>query len=113
MLQFDDEVDVERTESIHGADFHQHRHIRETSVTKRGAQLVHVCRFNNTLPPVQLLERCNQLCMFLTATGFTLEVMGILCYAWDKMGVVVSAFASGLTLFCLFTSAIVLRPTSR
>jgi hypothetical protein len=50
--------------------------------------------------------------MFLTALGFTLEVMAILCFAWDKMGVVVSSLASGLTLFCLVASAVVMRPAS-
>ena len=49
--------------------------------------------------------------MFLTAVGFTLEIMGILCYAWDKMGVAVSIFASAITLFSLVSSAIVMRPT--
>lgn len=109
-----DEVEVERTDSIRStSNGRQYHHIRERSVMKHDTRLVHVCRFNSSLPPVQLLERCNHLCMFLTAAGFTLEIMGILCYAWDKMGVAVSAFASGLTLFCLFISAIVMRPISR
>lgn len=50
--------------------------------------------------------------MLLTALGFTLEIMGILCYAWDQMGIVVSSFASGLTLFCLVASAAVMRPAT-
>jgi len=44
--------------------------------------------------------------------GFTLEIMGILCFAWDQMGVGVSCFATGLTLFCLIASAVVMRPGS-
>lgn len=108
------EVNIERTESTNStANGRKYHHVRERSVTKHDTRLVHVCRFNSSLPPVQLLEECNQLCMFLTAVGFTLEIMGILCYSWDKMGVAVSAFASGLTLFCLIASAIIMRPVSR
>ena len=77
---------------------------------KHDTRLVHVCRFNSVLPPIQLLERCHHLCMFLTALGFALEIMAILCFAWDQMGVAVSSFASGLTLFCLVASAIVMKP---
>ena len=42
--------------------------------------------------------------MLLTALGFTFEIVGILCFAWDKIGIGVSSFALGLTLFCLVTS---------
>lgn len=118
-----DETRVERTESYTSTSNdpqhqqqpqqHQHHHhVRERSVTKRDTRVVHVCRFNTALPPIRLLERCNHLCMFLTALGFTLEIIGILCYAWNQMGVAVSAFASGLTLFCILTSIVVTRPTS-
>ncbi|KAF9646171.1 hypothetical protein BDM02DRAFT_3172063 [Thelephora ganbajun] len=105
-----DEVELEHTEPIHTSNGQQHRHVRERSVTKHDTRLVHVCRFNSSLPPIQLLERCNHLCMLLTAAGFTLEIVGILCYAWDKMGVAVSSFSSGLTFFCLVISVIVMRP---
>ena len=106
------EYDLERTDSYNSSDGHRSHHVRERSVMKHDARIVNVCRFNPTLPPIQLLERCNYLCMFLTALGFTLEIMAILCFAWDQMGVVVSSFASGLTLFCLVASAIVMRPPS-
>jgi len=79
---------------------------------KHDTRVVNVCRFNSSLPPVQLLERCNHFCMSLTAMGFVLEIMGILCFAWDQMGVSVSSFATVLTLFCLVTSAIAMRPGS-
>ena len=42
--------------------------------------------------------------MFLAAFGFTLEVVGIVCFTWDQMGVGVTSFASGLALFCFVTS---------
>ncbi|KAF9784114.1 hypothetical protein BJ322DRAFT_1125639 [Thelephora terrestris] len=105
------ETDFERTESIHDTPNGHPRHVRERSVTKHDTRIIHYCRFNSSLPPVRLLERCNQLCMMFTAAGFTLEIMGILCYAWNQMGVAVSSFASGITLVCLVTSALVMRPT--
>lgn len=77
---------------------------------KHDTRIVHVCRFSRLLPPVELLERCNHLCMFLTAVGFALEITAILCFAWDQMGVGVSSLASGLTLFCIIASAVVMKP---
>jgi hypothetical protein len=107
------EVDeLERTDSSDSQQHHRH-HLRESSVVKNDTRVVQVCRFNSLLPPLQLLERCNQLCMTLTAAGFALEIMAILCFAWDTMGVAVSAFASALTLFCLVTSLLVVRPSFR
>jgi len=88
----------------------QYHHARERSVTKHDTRVVQVCRFDSTLPPVRLLERCNNLCMVLTATGFILEIMAILCLAWDKMGVGVSSLATALTLFCIIASLVVMRP---
>jgi len=113
-LKLELDVDLERTDSYHSLNgqHHHHRHIREHSVTKHDTRIIHVCRFNPSLPPVKLLERCNHLCMLFTATGFALEIMGILCFSWDQMGVSVSSFATGLTLFCIVTSAVVMRPTS-
>jgi len=119
------ELDFERTDSFDSTNgqpqqqpqqpqhHNHHHHVRERSVMKRDTRLVHVCRFNSSLPPVQLLERCNHLCMLLTGVGFTLEIMGILCFAWDQMGVSVSSFATGLTFFCLVASAVVMRPGSK
>ena len=77
---------------------------------KHDTHMVQVCRFDSLLPPVQLLERCNNLCMLLTATGFVLEIIAVLCFAWDQLGVVVSSLATGLTLFCLIASVIAMRP---
>ena len=36
--------------------------------------------------------------MFLTALGFTLETVGILCFVSDRIGIGVSFFALGLSL---------------
>ena len=107
-------LDLDRTDSYNSlSSQHQHHtHQRERSVMKHDARIVNVCRFDPTLPPIRLLERRNHLCMFLTALGFTLEIMAIPCFAWDRMGVFVAAFASGLTLFCLVASAVVMRPGS-
>jgi len=106
------DLDLERVDSHHSSNGHHHHHVRETSVVKNDTRIVQICRFNSSLPPVQLLERCNYLCMFLTATGFALEIMAILCFAWDKMGVAVSSLATGLTLFCIIASFLVMRPGS-
>ena len=107
-------LELDRTDSLHSAngEHHHHHHVRERSVTKHDTRVVQVCRFNWTLPPIQLLERCNHLCMLFTAIGFILEIMAILCLAWDTMGVSVSAFATGLTLFCIIASVIVVNPIS-
>ena len=79
-LKFKLELNPERTDSYsyHSTNSHnhQHYHVRERSMTKHDTRIVHVCRFNSALSPTQLLERCNRLCMFFTALGFTLEIVG-------------------------------------
>ena len=110
-LKFDPEFErTDSSTSSNGQQQQQQHHVRERSVMKRDARIVQICRFDNALPPLRLLERCTNLCMLLTATGFILEIMAILCFAWDKTGVGVSSAATGLTLFCLIASLIVVRP---
>ena len=41
------------------------------------------------------------MCMVFAALEFTLEIVGILYFAWDQMGIGVVSFASGSTLFYL------------
>lgn len=47
--------------------------------------------------------------MLLIALGFTLEIVGILCFVSDQMGIGDSSFAAGLTLFCPVASVLVMK----
>jgi len=111
-LKFEFELERADSSSSNG-HHHHHHHVRERSVMKNDTRIVQICRFDNSLPPTQLLERCTNLCMLLTAAGFVMEIMAILCFAWDKTGVGVSSAATGLTLFCLVASLIVMRPAAQ
>ncbi|KDR75689.1 hypothetical protein GALMADRAFT_495701 [Galerina marginata CBS 339.88] len=53
-------------------------------------------------PPTHLLGRCHALCIFLTVLGFVLALMGILCFAWERLPLSVSISASFFMALCMF-----------
>jgi len=48
-----------------------------------------------------LLSRTHALCVFLTAVGFILAIVGIMCYAWALESLAVSIFASACLGFAV------------
>lgn len=54
-------------------------------------------------PPTHLLGRCHALCVVLTVVGFALALMGILCFAWDRLPLSVSISSSAFMALCLFS----------
>ena len=52
-------------------------------------------------PPTHLLGRCHALCVVLTVAGFALVLMGILCFAWDRLPLSVSISSSVFMVLCL------------
>jgi hypothetical protein len=72
--------------------------------------LVQVGPFQN-YPPTHLLHRCHALCVILTTVGFVLALMGILCFAWDRLPLSVSVSASCFMAMCLLSGVfIVFKP---
>lgn len=47
-------------------------------------------------PPTHLLSRCHALCIWLSALGFVLAIMGIGCFAWSRQTSGVAIFTSVL-----------------
>ncbi|KAF8911491.1 hypothetical protein CPB84DRAFT_1761956 [Gymnopilus junonius] len=58
-------------------------------------------------PPTHLLGRCHALCVVLTVVGFTLALLGILCFAWDRLPLSVSISSSAFMALCLFAGVYV------
>ncbi|KAF9485983.1 hypothetical protein BDN70DRAFT_870466 [Pholiota conissans] len=69
--------------------------------------LVQVGPFQN-YPPTHLLRRCHTLCVVLTAFGFVLALMGILCFAWDRLPPSVSISATCFMGICVCSSIYIL-----
>ncbi|KAF8911489.1 hypothetical protein CPB84DRAFT_920207 [Gymnopilus junonius] len=63
--------------------------------------LVQVGPFRGS-PLIHLLGQCHSLCVVLTIIGFILDLMGILCYAWDRLPLSVAVSSSAfLTLYLI------------
>lgn len=59
-------------------------------------------------PPTHLLGRCHTFCIILTALGFVLALMGILCFAWDRLPLSVSVSSSFFMAMCVITGVFIL-----
>ena len=59
-------------------------------------------------PPTHLLGRCHTLCVILTALGFVLALMGILCFAWDRLPLSVSVSSSCFMAMCVISGVFIL-----
>lgn len=63
--------------------------------------LEHRGPFGIPTPPINLLRKCNLLCMWLTAIGSILALMGVICSTWSTMPESVSIFTSACAGFCV------------
>ncbi|KAF8817451.1 hypothetical protein BYT27DRAFT_7126189 [Phlegmacium glaucopus] len=59
-------------------------------------------------PPTELLARCHSLCLLLSSLGFLLALIGILSYAWDRLSLSISVFATASMGFCLVSVILIL-----
>ncbi|KZT21043.1 hypothetical protein NEOLEDRAFT_1099703 [Neolentinus lepideus HHB14362 ss-1] len=66
-------------------------------------RLVQVGPFSRQ-PPIMLLQRVHTLCLWTSAVGFVLALMGILCFSWSMMPRSVSIFASACLGVCVVGS---------
>ena len=62
--------------------------------------LVQVGAFRGS-PPTHLLGRCHSLCVVLAILGFVLDLMGIICYAWDRLPLSVAICSTAFLALCL------------
>ncbi|KAF9529690.1 hypothetical protein CPB83DRAFT_851982 [Crepidotus variabilis] len=79
----------------------------QEEIWSRNPHLVQVGPFQ-THPPTHLLSRCHNLCIFLSALGFALALMGILAFAWDSMPTSVSASATFFMALCLSAGVVLI-----
>ncbi|TFK50986.1 hypothetical protein OE88DRAFT_1660161 [Heliocybe sulcata] len=73
----------------------------------RDPRLVQVGPFSRQ-PPIKILERVHSLCLWTSAVGFVLALMGILCFSWSVMPRSVSVVSSACLAVCVLGSAITL-----
>ena len=59
-------------------------------------------------PPILLLARSHSLCVFLAFVGFVLALMGTISFAWDRLPLSVSVFATSSMAFCVVAGALIL-----
>lgn len=52
-------------------------------------------------PPMLLLDHCHALCMFLSMIGFTLAMVGIMCYIWAWLPLSSSVVSTAFVGFCI------------
>lgn len=73
------------------------------AIFSRDPRLVQVGPFSRQ-PPIKLLARVHSLCLWTSAVGFILALMGILCFSWSQMPRSVSIFASACLGICVIGS---------
>lgn len=73
-------------------------------------QLVQTGPFQSHGPPVNLLSRCHTWCMFTTAIGFVLAIVGTLCYAWAGQTTSVAIITSVTIGACLISCVAIVLP---
>jgi len=73
----------------------------EPGVFTADPHLEHRGPFGIPAPPINLLRKCNSLCMWLTAIGSVLALMGVLCSTWSAMPESVGIFTSACAGFCV------------
>ena len=62
--------------------------------------------FRRGQPPTHLLDHCHTLCMWLTAMGFVLAMVGVVYFAWTRLARSGGIFAAGCMFVCLAMSVV-------
>ncbi|KAJ3915603.1 hypothetical protein F5877DRAFT_48275, partial [Lentinula edodes] len=79
------------------------------SIWSANPQLVQTGPFQRQ-PPINLLSRCHTLCLVITALGFILAMVGVLCYAWDGQSTSVAIITSASICLCLLSCFCIVLP---
>ncbi|KAJ3901671.1 hypothetical protein F5879DRAFT_311620 [Lentinula edodes] len=79
------------------------------SIWSANPQLVQTGPFQRQ-PPINLLSRCHTLCLVITALGFILAMVGVLCYAWDGQSTSVAIITSASICLCLLSCICIVLP---
>lgn len=69
--------------------------------------------FRRGQPPTRLLANCHTLCIWLSAVGFVLAIIGVLCFAWARLPRSVGIFASSCMGICLIGGVLAVVEASR
>ncbi|TFK44917.1 hypothetical protein BDQ12DRAFT_708732 [Crucibulum laeve] len=96
-----------RTDPIPGAIKVGRTSTIDNPVWSSNPHLVQVGPFQGQ-PPTHLLARCHWFCIFLSALGFVLALLGIMCFAWARHPLGVSIFASICMCICLVVGGMVM-----
>lgn len=72
-----------------------------SSVWSSNPHLEQVGPFRRGQPPTHLLDHCHSLCMWLSAVGFVLAMVGVMCFVWSRLSKSASIFASVCVGVCL------------
>ena len=75
--------------------------LSSSSVWSATPYLEQVGPFRRGAPPTHLLDHCHSLCMWLSAIGFALAIAGVMCFAWSRLALSASVFASVCCAACL------------
>ncbi|KAI1791204.1 hypothetical protein LXA43DRAFT_1012828 [Ganoderma leucocontextum] len=75
--------------------------ISSSSVWSATPHLEQVGPFRRGTPPTHLLDHCHSLCMWLSAIGFALAIAGVMCFAWSRLALSASIFASMCCAACI------------
>ncbi|TFK87567.1 hypothetical protein K466DRAFT_575761 [Polyporus arcularius HHB13444] len=87
--------------------------VSSSSVWSTNPHLEQVGPFRRGQPPTHLLDHLHSLCMWLSATGFVLALVGVMCFVWTRLARSAGAFASGCLAACLVSGvAAVFWPAS-
>ena len=107
-------VDINRnTDPVPGMIRIFSRHDPDRSVYSKNPHIVQVGLFDS-YPPTHLLNRCHNLCIFLTVLGFVLALTGILCFAWDRLPLSVGISTSFFMAVCLIAGLyVLLKPETK
>ncbi|KAI5890211.1 uncharacterized protein SCHCODRAFT_02631151 [Schizophyllum commune H4-8] len=70
--------------------------LSEPPIFHANPHLEQVGPFAMLQPPTHLLSRCHALCLWLSALGFVLAIMGIACFAWSRTTTGVAIFTTAL-----------------
>ena len=99
----------------HGRHGHRGHHVRSVSLThdiplprSANPHVVYVGPFKKQQPPLQLLGKCNSVCITLSSTGLLLTFIGVCAYAWTAIDHSVSIFASICMALCVLLCAVVI-----
>ena len=80
--------------------------VSSSSVWSSNPHLEQVGPFRRGQPPTHLLDHCHTLCMWLTAMGFVLAMVGVVYFAWTRLARSGGIFAAGCMFVCLAMSVV-------